>query len=226
MNQKIREHMNGLFQEAPKTKKALELKEEMIANAEEKFSDLLAEGYQEEDAFAVVANSIGNVEELFRELEKEEESAAALSAWGLETRKKKAKYTSVAVGLYMCAVAVWFGCVIFSEYWGLESLASFGFLIGLLLCIAPTMLLTYVSGLTSKYDKKEDSMVEEYKEWRNEKAQSKEIRKAVSSVIWTLALIGYFVISFATMAWYATWIIFLIAACAEAVISLVSSLKK
>ena len=47
MKEKIRKHINGLFTEAPKTRKAMELKEEMIQNTIEKYEDLVSEGYQE-----------------------------------------------------------------------------------------------------------------------------------------------------------------------------------
>lgn len=42
MNAKIREYIDRLFEDAPKTRKALEMKEEMISNAEEKFADFIS----------------------------------------------------------------------------------------------------------------------------------------------------------------------------------------
>ena len=68
MKEKIRKHINGLFTEAPKTRKAMELKEEMIQNTIEKYEDLIAEGHKEEDAFRIVVGSIGDVTELFEDL--------------------------------------------------------------------------------------------------------------------------------------------------------------
>ena len=61
MKEKIRKHINGLFTEAPKTRKAMELKEEMIQNTIEKYEDLVSEGYQEADALQNVIDSIGDV---------------------------------------------------------------------------------------------------------------------------------------------------------------------
>ena len=49
----------------------------------------------------------------------------------------------------------------------------------------------------------------------------REMRKAIDSVIWLLATILYFVISFGTMAWYITWVIWLIAPCVQTIVHLV-----
>ena len=65
MEEKIRQHIKELFAKAPRTRKAMELKEEMIQNTLEKYQDLAGEGFQEEDAYQNVINSIGDVTELF-----------------------------------------------------------------------------------------------------------------------------------------------------------------
>ena len=68
MKEKIRKHINELFKDAPKTRRAVELKEEMAQNTIEKYEDLIAEGHKEEDAFRIVVGSIGDVTELFEDL--------------------------------------------------------------------------------------------------------------------------------------------------------------
>ena len=47
-----------------------------------------------------------------------------------------------------------------------------------------------------------------------------EVKNAVSSVIWLIATILYFLISFGTGAWYITWLIWLIAPCVQTVVNL------
>ena len=39
MNDKIRVYVNGLFENAPNTKKVYDLKDEIISNANEKYND-------------------------------------------------------------------------------------------------------------------------------------------------------------------------------------------
>lgn len=228
MNTKIREYIDELFQNAPKTKRALELKEEMISNAEEKFADLLREGYREEDAFGVVIHSIGNVNELFEELEKED-GGMGYSDQELMLQQKKAKLTAISVGLYVFALAVFFLGAVLDDglrYIAPFDVASLAMVIAILLCIAPTVMIVYASQLTPRYKRTEDSMVEEYKEWKDGSSRYKEVRRAVSSIIWTVTVILYFLISFNTMAWYITWVIFLIAGCVESIVSLIFSMRK
>lgn len=110
MNEKIKKHINLLFQEAPKTRKAMDLKEEMLQNTMEKYQDLLKEGYSEEDAFQNVISSIGDVSELFEELE--EKNLFNLSE---ADRRKKAMLTAVAVGLYIFAGIAFFFCVMLED---------------------------------------------------------------------------------------------------------------
>ena len=44
MNDKLRSYINTLFQDAPQTKKTVELKEEMLQNLTDKYNDLVAAG--------------------------------------------------------------------------------------------------------------------------------------------------------------------------------------
>jgi hypothetical protein len=67
MNEKLRNHVNILFAAAPKTAKAEEIKEELLTNLNDKYNDLLANGYDSTAAFHIALSDIGNMDELFRE---------------------------------------------------------------------------------------------------------------------------------------------------------------
>ena len=69
MNERVKRYLDELFEDAPKTRKAMELKEEMMQNSMEKYQDLLSDGWSEEDAYKNVIGSIGDVTELFEDLE-------------------------------------------------------------------------------------------------------------------------------------------------------------
>ena len=64
MNTKLRNHVNILFAAAPKTAKAEEVKEELLTNLNDKYNDLLAQGYDSTAAFHIALSSIGNLGEL------------------------------------------------------------------------------------------------------------------------------------------------------------------
>lgn len=221
MQDKIRNYIHELFTEAPKTRKAMDLKEEMTQNTIEKYEDLIREGYPEEDAFQNVIHSIGDVTELFPDLE--DQNFLILPE---KDRRKKALLKAISVGLYILAGVVF----IFFQF--IESV-SFAYEVGLLglviagaICIFPTCMLVYAANMYPNYQKrKEENLVELYKEAKYSNNQEKAVRTSISAIIWTLTLVLYFIISFTTSAWYITWVIFLIGACVQAVAELLFSLK-
>lgn len=223
MNERIVRHMDMLFDAAPRTRKTLELKQEMTQNANDKYQDLLAEGYSDEDAYQNVIGSIGDVSELFEDLE--ERTPYTMSE---ADRKKKALITSISVGIYIFAGVVFFLCQWIDEMPGSEFMnyGTLGLVLAAAICIVPTCLLVYVSNLYPDYKKEDDSLVEEYKEATSTNKREKAVVGAVSTIIWTLTLMLYFIISFATGAWYVTWVIFFMAGCAEAIAVLVINAKK
>lgn len=224
MKEKIRQHFNQIFAEAPKTRKALDLKQEMIQNAMDKYDDMVADGYSEEDAYRNVIESIGDVSELFPEVE--EKNLFTLSE---KDRKKKAVLTAVAVGMYIFAAAVFFffgdiGGIVFDYGFNVGNL---GLVTALLLCIAPTIMLVYAANMYPDYTKKEESdMVEKYKEARYNSNRETAVRRSINSIIWTLAVVLYFIISFVTFHWEITWVIFLMALCVQSIVRLVFSLRE
>lgn len=225
MKEKIKQHFNQLFDDAPKTRKALDLKQEMTQNALDKYEDMVHEGYSEDDAYQNVIQSIGDVRELFDDLE--EKNLLTLPE---ADRKKIAMLKAVAVGMYILAGVVFFAMEMMVDMPGSRGWMNYeglGFVVAGLICIAPTIMLVYVANMYPGYSKKEGAdMVEEYKHNKYLNNRDKAIMGAVSSIIWTLALVMYFVISFTTFAWYITWVIFLIAGCVQSVAILVMSLRK
>lgn len=226
MNEKIKKHFNMLFATAPKTRKAIDLKEEMTQNAIDKYEDLIRDGYSEEDAFQNVTASIGDVTELF-------ESVREYSLPGLSEadKRKKALLTSIAVGMYIFAGVAFFICVMIGESgqgFGIGGLDwdLMGIVVAGIICIAPTCMLIYAANMYPDYRKKEENLVEEYKESHYLSDKNKAVKNAISTIIWMLVLVLYFVISFTTMKWYITWVLFLVGGCAQAVLELVFSMQR
>lgn len=222
MKEKIRRHIDELFTDAPKTRKAIELKEEMTQNTIEKYDDLLSEGYREEDAYQNVIGSIGDVNELFEALE--EKNLLSLPE---ADRKKKALLTTVAAGLYLFAAAVFlfFNIAPVSSGYDPYGSTTLGLLIAVLICIAPTCMLVYAAHMYPAFRKESDSLVEEYKEARYTANRKKALRNSMILLVWTVTVTLYFIISFATWEWAYTWIIFLIGCCVQALINLILSLR-
>ena len=215
MNEKIRKEVNTLFQNAPNTKRANDLKDEIISNAEDKYEDLIKQGKNEEEALQIVMKEIGNVDELIEELNK---NNPIHTQYVEEARKKTGLIVSICVGLYILSVIA---CVVLDEL-GLPDFitaSSFLSIAGVSTCV-----LIYHFMTKPKYTKYEDTMVEEFKEWKGKNDKNKEIKKTIDSIIWTLTVIIYLVVSFTFGIWYISWIIFLIASLIENIIKLIFKL--
>ena len=215
MNERIRKEVNTLFQNAPNTKRANDLKDEIISNAEDKYEDLIKQGKSEEEALQIVIKEIGNVDELIEELNK---NNPIHTQYVEEARKKTGLIVSICVGLYILSVIA---CVVLDEL-GLPDFitaSSFLSIAGVSTCV-----LIYHFMTKPKYTKYDDTIVEEFKEWKGKNDKNKEIKKAIDSIIWTLTVIIYLVVSFTFGIWYISWIIFLIASLIENIIKLIFKL--
>ena len=222
MKEKIRKHINELFTDAPKTRKAMELKEEMIQNTIEKYDDLVSEGYQEDDAFQNVVNSIGDVTELFEDLK--EKSLFALPE---KDRKKKAWLTAAAVGMYIFAGVAFLICMVVDEmyFYMKPEMGMLGLALAALICSPPTCMLVYAAHMYPTYNKKEENLVEIYKEAAHISSKEKAVRRSFSLIIWMVTLIIYFLLSFLTGHWELTWLLIFVGGCAQTILELVFSLR-
>lgn len=77
MNKQIRRMIDEIFSEMKMTAENLALRDELMANAQERFEDAVRQGKTEEEAFAEVASSLGDVQSLLKEMNGEPENAAA-----------------------------------------------------------------------------------------------------------------------------------------------------
>ena len=211
MKEQIRAHIDALFAQAPKTRRTIELKEEMFQNTLDKYEDLRNEGYGEQDAYQNVVASIGDVTELFADLEEE------IPQTILETdRKKKAMFKSIASGLYMLAVAVFFFMIFLSTALDMD-LMLLGVALAGAICIAPTCLLVYSNTMYSSAERQGEYSISQYDQLVKS-SRGRALRSSLSICLWTMVFVLYFVLGFSTGAWYITWVIFLIGICAQAII--------
>ena len=81
MNKQIRRMIDEIFADMKMTADNLALRDELMANAQARFEDSVRTGKTEEEAFAEVAASLGDVQSLLREMnaEKPEDSAGTES---------------------------------------------------------------------------------------------------------------------------------------------------
>ncbi|MEN6596103.1 MAG: permease prefix domain 1-containing protein [Clostridiaceae bacterium] len=210
MNEKLRNYIDSLFEHAPKTVRAVELKEEMLQNLTDKYNDLIAQGKGEEAAFNIAVASIGDVDSLIAGL-----SGNTQSAEDVQSRKRSALTTAIAVALYITSPVP---VLILDNTVGIVLLFVFVAL--------ATGLLIYNGVTREKYVKADDTMVEEFKEWKQNNRHKDQAANAVTGSLWLIAVCVYMLVSFATGAWHITWIIFLITAAISSIIKGIFLLKK
>lgn len=89
-----------------------------------------------------------------------------------------------------------------------------------------TCLIVYHFMSRPKYFKTDDSIVEEFKEWKSVNGKKNAVLKSIRSIVWTIIVVIYLLISFVFGRWDFTWIIFIIGAAIERIIILFFQLKE
>ncbi|SHH64297.1 hypothetical protein SAMN02745823_00593 [Sporobacter termitidis DSM 10068] len=216
MEAKIRAYVDELFAGTAPSRKSVELKEEMIQNLTEKYNDLISEGKTAEAAYNIAIAGIGDVSDLLKDLERSTVSPEMLTS----VRQRSAMFTSIAVMLYIISVIpIIVLSVLFSGGW------LPGLIVMFLLIAAATGLLIY-NGMTKPKFVKQDTMVEEFKQWQTGSQEQKALRNAIHTALWTITIAIYFIVSFSTGAWHLSWIIFLVTVAIQAIINAAFAFKK
>ncbi len=213
---KVKNYVEELFNNTPKTSRVLDLKNELIMDLSEKYDDLIKDGKKESDAYKEVISSIGEIDELISSINND----YIINDNMLKTKRKTALVVSISVGIYILSLIA---VIVLSE---LELpdyivVSSFFTLVGIATCM-----IVYHFMSLPKYIKNDETIVEEFKEWKNKNSKKSEIKKTINSIIWTLTVIIYLLVSFSTMAWHITWIVFIIASLFEQVVKLIMAMKE
>lgn len=69
----INDYITALFLGVPETEKTKQLKSDLLANAEDRYEDLKAQGKSENEAIGAVISEFGNIEELLEEMNLKQE---------------------------------------------------------------------------------------------------------------------------------------------------------
>lgn len=204
MNEKIIKHVEGIFENAPRTRRSLELRDEMIANLNDRYNDLIAEGKDAETAYSMVIAGIGDIDELIQTLREQEVFDPVQAQM---QRQKSALLISLAVAIYIMSFIPFFAL-------GMLLNNNVGMVIGVVLMFicwaAATMLLVYNAASKPKYEKTEDTIVEDFKEFTSNKRKSEAVRKSLYSLVPILTVIIYLILGFAFDFWHPGWMIFLL----------------
>lgn len=207
MNTKIKNFVEVLFGDIPKTKKAIELKEEILCNLNERYEEAIAEGKGDNQAYTDAIGSLGDVDSMLDELRLDKDLKTQIDHY----KKRNATITAVSIMMYILGAAVLIG----SNQFGLEEI---GLVILLCLAAIATGLLVFchmsVPYDVSVYLKSSESSIVEEDDWTTRQYQHTQAGRLFSSLMslyWTVVTVLYFFFSFTTGAWHLTWLIWIVA---------------
>ena len=209
MNKRIEAHVNALFANTSKESYVLDIKEELLANLNEKYDDLITSGKSEDESYALVISGIGDIDNLLKDIGQSPQYQP------LEIEKNQQKrgiLISIGIALYILSIIP----VIFFDQF---SFSEFGVMLMIFICAVATGFIAYGNTISKvNYSKIDNSFVEEYKEKVSINNDRNKLKGALSSSLWSLIVVLYFLISFLTNWWHISWIIFLIGACIQQLI--------
>ena len=194
------------------TDDAEEIKQEILQNTLDRYDDLVAQGKSEQAAYTLAISGIGDISEILEHTAApaamDVSSAPAVPA---EPEKKKKLMRAVAVGMYICCPIP----VILLSNFGDSIL---GIVLMFLLIAAATVLMI----LTDDEKKKSEDDCG----CGASPKKREPVRRTIGKIITTVTLCVYLLVSFATGAWYITWLIFPIAGALNQLINACMDLKE
>ena len=210
MREQLIQYVNLLFAGVSDSE---DIKQEILQNTLDRFDDLVAQGKSPEAAYRLAISGIGDINEIlgFAHGNTFTPSDNPIQEIKPETEEdiKRKKIRAVAVAMYiLCALPL----IILGDL-------GFGNL-GLCLTLALVACATYLMLITSRKDD-EDEVEEKHK-----KETKHPLKESIGNIIWIVGLIAYLGISFSTGAWYITWLIFPIMACARGLSDAIIDLKE
>lgn len=212
MREQLIQYVNLLFAGATDSD---EIKQEILQNTLDRYDDLIAQGKSPEAAYRLAITGIGDINEILGAVPSFPAASASVVAESVQANDeedvKRKKIRAIAVAMYiLCAVP----CILLSEL-GAE-------ILGLCLTLGLVACATYLMIITGKKDDREEAEASEVRE----RTPQQELKDSIGKLTGVLGLAVYLIISFATGAWYITWIIFPIVGCIKGLIRAIIDLKE
>lgn len=188
MREQLIQYVNLMFAGA---KDCEDIRQEILQNTLDRYDDLIAEGKAPEAAYRLAITGIGDINELLGAEPQTQQSYLAAAAPAEKDSSQKKLQRAVGIGLYIiCPIPLF-----------MTDGSNLGLCLLLILVALATMLM-----IISSNKAQQDSS-----SWQTQPAEltpQQELRKSIKSIISILGLAAYFIVSFATGAWFITWIIF------------------
>ncbi|MCI8332438.1 MAG: hypothetical protein HFE78_06400 [Clostridiales bacterium] len=204
MRERLISYIDYLFKDAPED--AGDIQSEIKLNTLDKYDDLVASGKSEEEAFNAAAAGIGDVGALLNEIKMK------------KADPREQKSTVMRSLLLALSVAMYILSPI--PVIILESVnENVGICLMFTLVAVATGLIIYRSTAYKRYEMKSDSQTEHMKAKKAGETPSSPLQSAILSLLWTLTVIVYLLVSFVFNSWGISWVIFIIASAIHNIIN-------
>ncbi|HHX60248.1 MAG TPA: hypothetical protein GX707_05855 [Epulopiscium sp.] len=220
MNSKIKNYVEVLFSDIPRSKKANELKEEILSNMSERFEDYIKTGKTENQAYSLVISSLGDIDEMLAEVMPSDEFLKSANYY----RKRNAKNTAISVAMYIIGAVFLIGFGGIGQLLGNEELYGIiGLLILLVISAIATGIIIYSNmSMPLEYKDYNEKITKEFTAIDNKHSR---LLKNILSIYWLIMTFIYLAISFLTGQWGITWIIWILAAVFESIIKTIFEMR-
>ena len=189
-----------------------DIKQEILQNTLDRYDDLLSQGKSPQAAYSLAISGIGDISELLEHSVPSAPTAVTLPTAPVPNRRKDKKLMqAVAIGMYIC-------CVVPVIALSNVGAGTIGVVLMFLMIAAATVLI--ILSDDGRKEKKEGCNCS------NGLSRTNPMKKTVQKIISTVGLCVYFILSFATGAWYITWLIFPIMAAVRQLINAIWDLKE
>ena len=207
MREQLIHYVSLLFAGA---KDAEDIKQEILQNTLDRYDDMIAQGKTPEAAYRLAISGIGDINEILSTIPCRDRSYQRVPGPATSEEPMSSKIVkAIAVGLYiLCPVPLF----ILSEF-GMSTLGLCG-TIGMV-AVATVLLIL---------GKKKD--VPEAEKTAQVQRRESELTKSINSLIWAIGLAVYLIVSFATRAWFVTWVIFPMIGTVQGIVKACMDLKE
>lgn len=206
MRAQLQQYVELLFAGAPDSE---DIKQEILQNTLDRYDDLIDQGKVPEAAYRLAISGIGDINEILGTPQTSPILPAPQSVDTVQENPERKKNRAAAIGLYIASPIP---LLILSEL----GYSTMGLCFTLLLVAAATAVIL----MNKAPSQDEDPSQEEVSSPRQA------LHESVKSLMGILTLVIYLGISFATGAWYITWLIFPLSGAVKGLIKAILDLKE
>ena len=216
MKEQLIQYVNLLFAGVPDCE---DMKQEILQNTLDRYDDLISQGKVPEAAYRLAISGIGDLNELLgNSIPASVPKATAYhqpSQPDTQEDANRKKLRAGGIALYILSAIP---LIVLSDL-GYE---TFGLVLTLIMVAAATF--NMIVTARKDEDENEDENQEAFPERKNN--PNHQLKKSVHAIVNAITLAVYLIVSFATGAWYITWLIFPISGCINGLVNAIIDLKE